>query len=63
MLLVLLPLGKAVGLALLASRHAPASSASFMIQPPCTSPRRPACSGGISWLRATREAWTGFGVW
>src|SRR3989304_4175020 len=38
--------------------RAPASSTSFMIHPPWTSPRRLACSGCMSWLSVTREAAT-----
>src|SRR4051812_43719676 len=35
---------------------APASSAIFMITPPCTLPSALACSGTISWLREISEA-------
>src|SRR5919108_2457851 len=41
---------------------APASSTSFMIQPPWTLPSRLACSGCISWESVTREALTGLGA-
>src|SRR3990172_9741468 len=41
---------------------APASSTSFMIQPPCTFPWLFACSGCISCASVMREACTGLGL-
>src|SRR5688572_15489509 len=41
---------------------APASSTSFIIQPPWTLPSRLACSGCINWERVVREALMGLGA-
>src|SRR5690349_10739104 len=42
--------------------RAPASSTSFMIQPPWTLPSRLACSGCINWESVIRDALIGLGT-